>query len=184
MRSRGLPIRVAAEPMFEAHASASRNGTGARRRRAHTSISIGVIARHTMSFASTRREHARRHDDPEKKCVRLSRVRCDPCNRFGVKAAQPELRGDDHQAEQQRDRVRVNGETGFVEGQTTAGENCNRPERRNAAAIEGENQESRPGSSRHRPIWRMGRTRRSRPGKILSVNQPSGAAMTGTCHTP
>jgi len=49
----GLPMSVAADPMFDAQANASRNGTGLSRRRAHTSISIGAVARQTMSLAST-----------------------------------------------------------------------------------------------------------------------------------
>ena len=49
----GLPISVAAEPTLAAQASASRNGTGSRPRRAHTSTSTGAIARQTMSLASS-----------------------------------------------------------------------------------------------------------------------------------
>ena len=48
----GLPISVPAEPTLEAQASASRNGTGSRPRRAHTSTSTGAMARQTMSLAS------------------------------------------------------------------------------------------------------------------------------------
>lgn len=49
----GLPISVAAEPTFAAAARASRNGMGSRRGPAHDSTTIGAIARHTTSFAST-----------------------------------------------------------------------------------------------------------------------------------
>jgi hypothetical protein len=49
----GLPIKVAADPTFDAQASPSRNGIGVSCRRAQTSMSIGAMARHTMSLAST-----------------------------------------------------------------------------------------------------------------------------------
>ncbi len=49
----GLPISVAAEPTFEAHATPSRKGTGARPRRAHASITSGATARHTTSLVKT-----------------------------------------------------------------------------------------------------------------------------------
>jgi len=46
----GFPINVAAEPALAAHASASRNGRGSRRRCAHVSIKTGATARHTTSL--------------------------------------------------------------------------------------------------------------------------------------
>jgi hypothetical protein len=46
-------MRVAAEPTFAAHASASRNGSGSSLRRPQPSMSTGVIARQTMSFVRT-----------------------------------------------------------------------------------------------------------------------------------
>ena len=49
----GLPIRVAAEPMLAATASASRKGSGASWRRLQASISTGAIARQTMSLLKT-----------------------------------------------------------------------------------------------------------------------------------
>jgi hypothetical protein len=49
----GLPISVAADPMLLAQASASRKGTGSRRRRTQASASTGAIARQTMSLVNT-----------------------------------------------------------------------------------------------------------------------------------
>jgi hypothetical protein len=46
----GLPVIVAALPTFEAIATASRYGTGLRRSERVTSITIGVITRHTASL--------------------------------------------------------------------------------------------------------------------------------------
>ena len=49
----GLPISMAAEPMFAAQASASRNGTGSSLRSRQASISTGATARQTMSLLNT-----------------------------------------------------------------------------------------------------------------------------------
>jgi len=46
-------MSVAAEPTLDAHARASRNGTGSSRRRAQPSTSTGAMARQTMSFANS-----------------------------------------------------------------------------------------------------------------------------------
>ncbi len=46
----GLPMRVAAEPMFAAHASPSKKGTGFSPRREVASIKIGAMARQMMSL--------------------------------------------------------------------------------------------------------------------------------------
>ncbi len=49
----GLPMRVIAEPTFDAQASASRNGIGSSLLRTQPSMRTGAIARQTMSFART-----------------------------------------------------------------------------------------------------------------------------------
>jgi hypothetical protein len=118
-----------------------------------------------------RGEYSRRNDNPEQKRFWSSRVRRDPSDRFGVEAAQPELRGDDHQAEQQRDRVCVDGEAGFVERQTAAGENRNRTEQRDTAAIEGETRnlaQDHPGIDQQE----NGENQRIHAVRILNVKQP------------
>ena len=49
----GLPMSVAAEPTFAAHASARRNGTGFSPRPAQARHSTGAIERQTMSLLNT-----------------------------------------------------------------------------------------------------------------------------------
>ena len=53
-----------------------------------------------------------------------------------VEAAEPELRRDDHQTEQQRHRVVVDGENRLVDGQPAGCEDDDGAKQRDAAAIE------------------------------------------------
>jgi hypothetical protein len=98
--------------------------------------SIGVIARQTMSLASTD------ESAPAATMTQSSRVsvraecRRDPPHDLGVEAAQTELGRDHHEAEEQRQRVRVRGEHRFVERQSSRREDRDGAEQRDAAAIE------------------------------------------------
>ena len=49
----GLPMRVAADPALEAHATARRKGTGSSFRFLQAWMSTGGMARQTMSFMKT-----------------------------------------------------------------------------------------------------------------------------------
>ena len=99
----GLPISVAADPMFAAHASASRNGSGCSPFLRHTSMSTGATARQTMSLLNTAESPATVKINAPSSIGGDRPEAADLDRHPGVEAAEPQLRRNDHEREQQDD---------------------------------------------------------------------------------
>ncbi len=134
----GLPMRVAAEPTFEAQARARRKGSGERPRRAQPSRRSGATARQTMSLArraertpATTTTAASSAEGPERR-------RHDPAGHPGVEAAQAELRRDDHEPEEEGESRHVHRRPGRGRRHPLGGDEHERPQEGDAGAVEGE----------------------------------------------
>ena len=104
----GLPISVAAEPTFAAQASASRNGSGSS---FAARAALDEQRRHREAHDVVR-EHRRErpgdgHDQQREQRGGRDVGARDPARDPGVEAAEPELRRDHHQPEEQRERRHV-----------------------------------------------------------------------------
>lgn len=93
------------------------------------------MARQTMSFAKIEESTPAATTTQSRSAFGLA-ARTAIRLTVSAEATQPELCGDDHQTEQQRDRMCVDCEPGFFERQPAAGQNRDGAEQRDAAAIE------------------------------------------------
>ena len=112
-------MSVAAEPMFAAHASASRNGSGCesflaahidenrRDREAND-----VVAEHRREAGHSENQRSQQHRRRQTEAADLD---CYP----GVEAAEPQLRRDDHEREQQDDGRQMDRMRRLVERELT-----------------------------------------------------------------
>ena len=103
----GLPMSVAAEPTLAAQASARRYGFGFRPRRAQPSTRTGATARQTISFASSAESAPAIGDEKREERRGRSLDLGEAPDEPRVEAAHAELRRDDHEAEEERDRRHV-----------------------------------------------------------------------------
>ena len=111
----GLPVIVAVEPTFEAIATANRYGTGLR-------SSARVSSMHERRHHQTDRvvdqkgrEHAGHQHDGGQEQRRVTGARHGPGADQPEEAGQAQVGDHDHHAEQERDRVEVDGAVGVLQ---------------------------------------------------------------------
>ena len=162
----GLPMSVAAEPTFAAQASASRNG---HRVEPPARAALDEQRRHREADDVVRehgRERRRRRPPPRRAGPRGRDGRGDdPPRHPGVEAAQAELGGDDHQAEEERERRHVDRRPGRGRGDPLGRDEGERAEEGDPGAVEGEAGDLARAASR-------GRRRRRRRGRACPGRYP------------
>ena len=145
----GLPITVAAEPAFDAPASAIRKGRGSRPRRARPAISIGVMANTTTSLAriadSTPATSDRQPQDRDRRGLR----RRDPRRAPVVEAAGGVLGREHHQPEQHDQGREIDRLQRLLAVDRAAGIEHHGAEDRDAGAVDAQ---ARPAAERHAEV--------------------------------